>query len=66
MLEFTSFRTTSNSAVLGNAQYYAANAVNYIFGGSNFFEEVKNKNSSQVEQAEVELFESSLSTAKSL
>lgn len=43
-----------NSAVLGNAQYYAANAVNYIFGGSNFFEEVKNKNSSQVEQVEVE------------
>ncbi|MFP3023902.1 MAG: lipase family protein [Wolbachia sp.] len=30
-----------NCAVLGNAQYYAANAVNYIFGGSNFFEEVK-------------------------
>ncbi|WP_353278146.1 lipase family protein [Wolbachia endosymbiont (group A) of Agelastica alni] len=43
-----------NSAVLGNAQYYAANAVNYIFGGSNFFEEVKNKNSSQIEQVEVE------------
>lgn len=51
-----------NSAVLGNVQYCAANAVSYMFGGSNFFEEVKNKNSSQLEQAEVE---SSLSTAKS-
>ncbi|WP_353273411.1 lipase family protein [Wolbachia endosymbiont (group A) of Agelastica alni] len=48
-------------AVGGNAQYYVANAVNYIFGGSNFFEKVKKeyqdnklKSSSQVEQAEVE------------
>ncbi|WP_353270887.1 lipase family protein [Wolbachia endosymbiont (group A) of Hedychridium roseum] len=59
-----------NSAVLGNAQYYAANAVNYIFGGSNFFEEVKNKNSSQIEQAEVVqskiAYENYLSTARSL
>ncbi|WP_353288987.1 lipase family protein [Wolbachia endosymbiont (group A) of Pogonocherus hispidulus] len=59
-----------NSAVLDNAQYYAANAVNYIFGGSNFFEEVKNKNSSQIEQAEVVqskiAYENYLSTARSL
>ncbi|WP_375603858.1 lipase family protein [Wolbachia endosymbiont of Anurida maritima] len=52
-----------NSAVLGNVQYCVANAVNYMVGGSNFFEEVKNKNSSQLEQAEVE---SSLSTARSV
>ncbi|WP_250295246.1 lipase family protein [Wolbachia endosymbiont of Oedothorax gibbosus] len=50
-----------NCAILGNVQYCAANLVNYIVGGSNFFEEVKNKNSSQLEQAEVE---SSLSTAR--
>ncbi|MFP3033896.1 MAG: lipase family protein, partial [Wolbachia sp.] len=30
-----------HSAILGNAQYYAANLGNYIFGGSNFFEKVK-------------------------
>jgi hypothetical protein len=30
-----------NSAVLGNAQYYAAKLVGYILGGSNFFEKVK-------------------------
>ncbi|WP_250296369.1 lipase family protein [Wolbachia endosymbiont of Oedothorax gibbosus] len=52
-----------NCAILGNVQYCAANAVNYIVGGSNFFEEVKNKNSSQLEQAEVE---SSLSTVRSV
>ncbi|WP_265031655.1 hypothetical protein [Wolbachia endosymbiont (group A) of Tiphia femorata] len=30
-----------NSAVLGNAQYYAAKLGGYILGGSNFFEKVK-------------------------
>ncbi|MGL9760958.1 MAG: hypothetical protein ACR5LB_01845 [Wolbachia sp.] len=43
-----------NSAVLGNAQYYAANLLRYAFGQSNFFEEVKSKyeNPSKTKQAE--------------
>ncbi|WCR58653.1 MAG: hypothetical protein PG978_000067 [Wolbachia endosymbiont of Ctenocephalides felis wCfeF] len=43
-----------NSAVLGNAQYYAANLLGYAFGQSNFFEEVKSKyeNPSKTKQAE--------------
>ncbi|OAB82213.1 lipase [Wolbachia endosymbiont of Laodelphax striatellus] len=49
-----------NCAVLGNAQYYAANLGDYILGGQNFFEKVKKEyqdknleNFSKLEQAEV-------------
>ncbi|MGL9688417.1 MAG: lipase family protein [Wolbachia sp.] len=44
-----------NSAVLGNAQYYAANLLGYAFGQSNFFEEVKSKyENPSLEQVKVE------------
>ncbi|WP_395463067.1 lipase family protein [Wolbachia endosymbiont of Cantharis cryptica] len=45
-----------NCAILGNAQYYAANLGSYILGESNFFEGVKSgySNPSRVTQVEVE------------
>ncbi|WP_353277771.1 hypothetical protein [Wolbachia endosymbiont (group B) of Villa cingulata] len=64
-----------NCAVLGNAQYYAANLGNYILGGQNFFEKVKNEyqdkkceNSSQIEQVEVKqmAYQNAFSTTRSL
>ncbi len=64
-----------NCAVLGNAQYYAANLGNYILGGQNFFEKVKKEyqdkkceDSFHVEQAKVKqvAYENSLSTVRSL
>ncbi len=64
-----------NCAVLGNAQYYAANLGDYIFGGQNFFEKVKKEyqdknleNLSKLEQTEVKqmAYQNAFSTTRSL
>ncbi|WP_341813477.1 lipase family protein [Wolbachia endosymbiont (group B) of Germaria angustata] len=64
-----------NCAVLGNAQYYAANLGNYILGGQNFFEKVKKEyqdknleNFSKLEQTEVKqmAYQNAFSTTRSL
>lgn len=64
-----------NCAVLGNAQYYAANLGDYILGGQNFFEKVKKEyqdknleNLSKLEQTEVKqmAYQNAFSTTRSL
>ncbi len=52
-----------NAVVLGKVQHYAANLVDYVLRGVNFFDEVKSnyKNSSYIEQVKIEPYESFIS-----